>query len=64
MALKVKLYGKYDIQGHVAGTGKMPVMMQNSYADHTSSLLEETMLDNGISTPMRESERLRCVGGE
>lgn len=52
MALKVKLYGKYDIQGHVAVTGKMPVMMQNSHPNRTSSLVEEKMLDNGVSTPM------------
>ncbi|CAM9234093.1 unnamed protein product [Bubo scandiacus] len=36
----------------------MPVMMQNSHLDHTSSLVEEKMPDNGISTPIRQSERL------
>lgn len=64
MALKVKLYRKYDIQGHVAGTGKTPVMMQNSHPNHTSTLVKERISDNGISTPMIESERQRCVGGE
>lgn len=64
MALKVKLYRKYDIQGHVAGTGKLPVMTQNSHPDHTSSLVQEKVLDNGTFIPMRESERLRCVRGE
>lgn len=52
MALRVKLYGKHDIQGHVAGTGKMPVMVENSHPDN-SSLIEEEMPDNGISTPRR-----------
>lgn len=65
MALGVKLYRKHDIQGHVAGTtGKMPAMTENNHPDNNSSLVEEKMPDNGISTPMRESERLRCVGGE
>lgn len=65
MALGVKLHRKQDIQGHVAGTtGKMPVMTENSHLDNNSSLVEEKMPDNGISIPMRESERLRCVGGE
>lgn len=42
----------------------MPVMMENSHPDDNSSLVEEKMPDNGISTPQRESESLRCVGGE
>ncbi|KAJ7396184.1 hypothetical protein BTVI_147683 [Pitangus sulphuratus] len=57
-ALRAKLYGKYDIQGYVADTGKMPEI-QNSHRDDNGSLIEEQMPDNGISTPMRESERLR-----
>lgn len=61
MTPRVKLYGKHDIQGHVAGTGKMPVPMEHSHPDDNRKLVEEKMPDNGISTPKRESERLRCV---
>lgn len=64
MALRLKLYGKHDIQGRVAGTGKVPVMVESSHSDNNSSPVEEEMPDDGISTPMRESESLRCVGGE
>ncbi|KQK80056.1 Krueppel-like factor 6 [Amazona aestiva] len=39
----------------------MPVMTQNSHPDHTSTLVEEKIPDNGISTPMIKSERQRCV---
>lgn len=64
MALRVKLYRKHDVQGHVAGTGKVPVMVENSHPDNNSSFVEEEMPDDGISTPRRQSERLRCVGGD
>lgn len=41
MTPRVKLYGKHGIQGHVAGTGKMPVPMEHSHPDDNSNLVEE-----------------------
>lgn len=41
------------MEGHLAGTVKMSMMMQNNHPKHTSSPDEENMLDSGIFTPMR-----------